>query len=166
MRWHPRLVLRLGRRGVASPTSGLGHVLGVLVAAVIALGATASAVASSAPGRWMTAVLAAWLLLLARALKDAWAWLAATEAERASFRAQVAELRTWTPPPGYAPILDADRWGRATAALVLAAVAGWLAAARWHADGLVPATFAAAFLVAGGLDLRRGRPFRADSAPA
>ena len=158
MPWRPRLLMRLRRGGVASPTSALGHLLGVLVAAVIALGATAAAAAAVSPRRLMAAVLAAWLLLLARAIRDAWAWAAASDAERASFRAEVEALRPWTPPRGYAPIFDADRWGRAAWALLLAAVAGWLAAARWHSEQLVPAMFAAAFLVAGGLDLRRGRP--------
>ncbi len=158
MAWHPRLVLRLRRNGVASPTSGLGHLVGVLVAAVIALGAAASVVVAASPRRIMAAVLAAWLLLLARALKDAWAWAAATDAERAAFRAEVEALRPWTPPTGYAPIFDADRWGRAAWALLLAAVAGWLSAARWHSELLVPAMFAAAFLLAGGLSLRPGRP--------
>ncbi len=166
MRWHPRLVLRSGRHGVASPTSAVGHLFAVLVAAVIALGAAASLLAAGSPGRWMAVVLAAWLLLLARTIRDAWAWLAATASERAAFRAEVESLRPWTPPTGYAPIFDANRWGRATWALLFAALAGGIALARWHAEPLVPAMFAAAFVVAGGLDLRRGRALRAQSQAA
>lgn len=164
MRWRPRLVLRLGRHGVASSTSGLGHLLDLLVAAVIALGAAAAHLASSPSGRTMPFVLLACLALLARTVKDGWAWVAASDRERASFRAAVEAQRPWTPPEGYAPILDANRWRRATSALVLAALAGTAAAARWHAELLVPAMFAAAFVAAGGLELRPGRAFARPSA--
>jgi amino acid permease len=166
MRWRPRLVLRFGRHGVASPTSAVGHLFAVLVAAVIALGAAVSLLASASTGRLLLAVLAAWLLLLARSIRDAWAWSAATEVERASFRAEVEGLRPWTPPPGYAPVFDANRWGRAAWALAFAALAGGISLARWHEELLVPAMFAAAFVVAGGLDLRRGRALRAESQAA
>jgi hypothetical protein len=155
MRWRPRLVLRFGRHGVASPTSGVGHLFSVLFEAVIALGATAALLASAASGWWMPIVLAAWLLLLARTVRDAWAWFAATDAERAAYRAEVAVHRPWTPPPGYAPIFDAHRCRRATGALVVAAVAGTVGHLGWHTDLLVPAMFATALLASGDLELRR-----------
>jgi hypothetical protein len=161
MRWGPRLVLRFGSHGVASPTSGVGHLLDLLVAAVIAAGAAASLFGAPSPGRLLRIVLAAWLLLLARTLRDAWAWRAATDAERASFRAEVEALRPWTPPPGYAPIFDANRCRRATGALLVAAVAVSIAQVRWHEELVVPALFAAALVVTAGLDLGRGRAVRA-----
>jgi len=166
MRWRPRLVLRFGRHGVASPTSGVGHLFSVLVAAVIALGATTALLASAARGWWMPVVLAAWLLLLARTVRDAWAWFAATDAERAAYRAEVALHRPWTPPPGYAPIFDANRCWRATGALAVAAVAGAVGHVRWHSELLVPAMFAAALLVTGDLALRRRRALGARSQAA
>lgn len=166
MRFRPRLVLRLGGDGVASPTSAVGHLVAVLVAGVITVGAAASAFASASPGVASPLVLFAWLLLLARTARDAFAWLAATEAERASFRAEVQSLRPWTPPPGYAPIFDANRWARATSALALAAAGGGVAAARWHEGLVVPALFGAAFVAAGGLEWRRGRASRAESQAA
>lgn len=166
MRWRPRLVMRFGRHGVASPTSAVGHLFDLLVAAAIALGAAASLFGSDSSGRLLPLVLAAWLLLLARTIRDGWAWLAATDAERASFRAEVEALRPWTPPPGYAPIFDANRCRRATGGLLVAALAASVAHARWHEELLVPAMFAAALVVTVGLDLRRGRAFRAQSPAA
>lgn len=166
MRWRPGLVLRFGSHGVASPTSAVGHLFAVLVAAVIALGSAVSLLASASPGRWLPIVLAAWLLLLARTVRDAWAWLAASDAERAAFRLEVETLRPWTPPPGYAPIFDANRWGRATWALVFAVLAGVVGAVRWHEELLVPAMFAISFVVAGGLEWGRGRALRAESQAA
>jgi len=159
MRWHPRLVMRFGRNGVASPTSAVGHLFAVLFAGVIAAGATAALLGLRPPGRWIPVLLVpAWLVLLARSLRDAWAWLAAPEAERAAFRAEVESLRRWTSPHGYAPIFDAHTLRRATWALLLAALGATVALARRHDSLLVPATFAGAFLLGGGLDLlRRGR---------
>jgi hypothetical protein len=167
VRWRPPLVVRFGRDGVASPTSTVGHLLAVSFVGVIAAGATVSLLSSPAPGVWMPVVLAAWLLLLGRGLRDTWAWLAAPDEERAGFRAEVESLRQWTPPPGYAPILDANRWGRAAWALLVAALGASVALARWHDAVLVPAMFTIAFLVAGGHHLgRRERGRRPARDPA
>jgi hypothetical protein len=159
MRARPRLVMRFRRQDVVSPTSTLGYVLAVLHSGVIAAGASAALIAFRPPGRWTPLLLvAAWLLLLARSGRDAWAWLAAPEPERAAFGAEVEALRRWTPPPGYAPIFDADTWARAAWALLLSAAGAAVALARWNDAVVVPAAFAAAFLLGGGGDLlRRGR---------
>lgn len=162
MRWRPRLVLRFGRGGVASPTSSAGHAVAVSFAAVIAAGAAGALAVAAAPGRVLLAVVLAWVLFLGRALRDAWAWLAAGAAERAAFAAEVEAERRWTPPAGYAPIFDANRWGRATSAALVAAAGVAAALLRWHEGLLVPALFSLAFVVAGGLDLARaGRTRRA-----
>jgi hypothetical protein len=155
----PRLVERFRRQDVVSPTSTLGYVLAVLFSGVIAVGASAALLAFRPPGRWTPLLLVpAWLLLLARSLRDAWSWLAAPDGERAAFRAEVESLRRWTPPHGYAPIFDANTLARAAWALLLAAAGAAVALARWYDAILVPLTFAAAFLLGGGRDLlRRGR---------
>ncbi|HET8538976.1 MAG TPA: hypothetical protein VFL83_03790 [Anaeromyxobacter sp.] len=164
MRWGPRLVIRFCEHGVASPTSAVGHLFAIVFVGVMVVGATASLLASRSDVRWVPLVLVlAWLLLFGQVVRDAWAWLAAPEAERAVLRAEVESLRPWTPPRGYVPIFDAHRWRRAVGALLAAALGASFAFARWNEGLLVPAMFAIAFFAAGGRDLARaghapGRP--------
>lgn len=151
MAWHPRLVVRFGKgRSISSPTSSSGYVLlgfmGASLTCALSMGATHEP-----------------LLLLALAvpgffLRDAWAWFASTEEERAAFRAEVERLKSqgWGPPPNQ--VLIGERWGWKAVAGLLAVLALSIALVAFVSEAfLVPMMFAAAFLAAVLFDRLRAR---------
>ncbi|EPX55196.1 hypothetical protein D187_009403 [Cystobacter fuscus DSM 2262] len=102
-------------------------------------------------------------MLLALALPgvflwDAWAWFAATEEERASFRAEVERLkaRGWRPPPDQ--VVIRARWGWRAVVGLLACLALSIALVAFvHPAFLVVTLFMAAFLAAALFDCLRER---------
>lgn len=83
--WRPRLAIRYGKGGStpSSPTSSAGYVLLGSIGAALA----AACVAAALSGKLVFLVA---LLIPGIALRDAWAWFAATKQEREAFRAEVA----------------------------------------------------------------------------
>lgn len=146
MAWRPRLVVRRGRGGsVSSPTTTAGYALLGVVASALAIECVIGAVRDSP---W--ALLG--LLISSIFLHDTWAWFAATDAERAAFKVEVARL-------GGGP--DQTTYGTTWGLGVLSALLLWLAASVLLAyrdpSWLVSAMFALAVLVAVTLDrIRNG----------
>ena len=91
-------------------------------------------------------------------LRDAWAWFAATEEERASFRAEVERLkaRGWSPPPDQ--VVSGEHWGWRAVAGLLACLALSIALVAFvHPAFLVVTLFLAAVLAAALFNRLRAR---------
>lgn len=145
MVWRPRLVLRRGKGGgISSPTSSAGYAVYGVMAGV----GTVACVAGALYGKP--------LMLLGVAitgvfLRDVWAWFAASEHERADFRAEIGRL-------GGGPdqlIIGQSRGARTLIAtwLVVSIAAIWMTR---RVEWLVSVLFAASFAVAVSLDVLRG----------
>ncbi len=152
VRWRPSLVVRFGRGGsVFSPTSNTAHAFYGAVAAAMTCGVIAAAL-SGAPFMLLG------LVVTGVFLRDAWAWFAATEAEKAAFRARIAELQGL----GHAPPADQTVIGQRWGLLVFGGLLAWLGVSilmvdLGHPEFLVSAMFAASFTVLAALDLLRKR---------
>ncbi|OJH40386.1 hypothetical protein BON30_15285 [Cystobacter ferrugineus] len=82
MAWHPRLVVRFDRgRCITSPTNSVGYGVQGILAAFVACGLVVVAASGESLVLLVLAVPGVFL-------RDAWAWFAATEEERASFRTE------------------------------------------------------------------------------
>lgn len=143
----PRLVLRYGKGGSpSSPTSSAGYALQGAIGGAIGLGLLAAAFGGQP---FFLLGLAVVLILL----RDAWAWFAATEEERAAFRAEVEQRGLLLGRPGPDQVSLGASWGTGTLASLSASLAACLALAFWVTPlFLVASMFVASFLAAGLLD--------------
>lgn len=134
-----------------SPTDSAGYGVQGGLAAFVACGLVAVAAT-----REPLALLA--LFIPGVFLRDAWAWFASTEAERAAFLDEVERLkaRGWGPPPNEVQLGGRWTWA-AVAALVACLGLSIVLASRVHPAFLVLALFSVALLAAVLLDRLRAR---------
>lgn len=152
MRWRPSLVVRFGRGGsLLSPTSNTGYAFYGAMAAVM----TCAVIAAALSGEPLFLV---GLAITGLFLRDTWAWFAATDAEKAAFRARIAELQLL----GHAPPADQTVIGQNWGLLALGGLLAWLGfsilmVVRGQPAFLVSVMFAASFTVLAAVDLARKR---------
>jgi len=169
--WRPRLVARRDRSGrVRGPTTravvwNLIVAGGAALALLVVLGRGARV-----PGGALVFV-AFVALVVGRALWEAWAWFAATDAEREAFRRYVASVPLDRDPrrggPTSRPI--GSRWSNGFLAGLAAVTAACFALSRYRVEFLVVAMLSLAFLAVVVLDrfraARRARDGDRDGAP-
>lgn len=108
MIWHPRLVVRTGaNKSLSSFTSNRGHLFLAFCGAFLT--ALISWYALKEPRLWVS------LTIPGAVFWDVWAWFAASEAEKAAFREEVARLTS----QGYVTAEEQLTWGRSWGPTVL-----------------------------------------------